>query len=257
MYMFSTDLAVTINVTYTSPADFESPFVNDFRAGSGPVTLTCQVERATGPVTYQWTSTCGNCFAKDEATQSVTLDFPLRASLDDGTHTCTATDSDGGETGCASTVMRIIGMFVSCLLNILPSSHIATSSPAGIGVFVFEYPEASSVLTGGLPNNGIVVALSSQPPGEPLTFAFQCRSGSRTDTSVRHFIGLDGQSRVTGGGLGVSFLGGQPSAIAVNNLQRPDLSAGEEGVYTCRMLDENGDTVDANIGIYRNGFNSE
>ncbi len=123
-------------------------------------------------------------------------------------------------------------------------------------MFVFEYPEeASSVPTGALPNNGIIVALSTRTSS--LTFAFQCRSGSRNDTSVRQFIGLNGQSRSTGGGLMVSFPGGQPSAIAVNNIGRPDLSIEEEGVYTCRMLDENGDTVDTNVGIYRNGFNSE
>ncbi len=45
---------------------------------------------------------------------SVSQDF-LRAGVDDGTHTCTATDSDGG-TGSASFVMRIItGMFVLVL----------------------------------------------------------------------------------------------------------------------------------------------
>ncbi len=61
------------------------------------------------------------------------------------------------------------------------------SSPAGIGVFVFTHNrETSSVPTGGLPNNGIVVALSSpHPNSEAPTFAFQCRSGSRTDRSVR------------------------------------------------------------------------
>ncbi len=121
-------------------------------------------------------------------------------------------------------------------------------------MFVFEYPEASSVPTGALPNNGIVVALSTRT-NDRLTFAFQCRSGSRTDNSFRRFIGLDGQPRITGGGLRVGPNG--LSAIAVNNQDRSDLSAGEEGVYTCRMRDENGDTVEANVGIYRNGFNSE
>ncbi len=121
-------------------------------------------------------------------------------------------------------------------------------------MFVFPYPEVSSVPTGGLPNNGIVVALSTRTSS--LTFAFQCRSGSRTDRSDRQFIGLDGQPHSTGGGLAVSFPP-HPSTIAVHNQGRPDLSAGEEGVYTCRMLDENGDTVDANVGIYRNGFNCE
>ncbi len=121
-------------------------------------------------------------------------------------------------------------------------------------MFVFEYPEASSVPTGALPNNGIVVALSTRTSS--LTFAFQCRSGSKSDRSVRQFIGLDGQPRYTGGGLRVGFFH-HPSSIAVDNKGRPDLSAGEEGVYTCRMLDENEETVDANVGIYRNGFNSE
>ncbi len=89
--------------------------MNDFRAGSGPVNLTCQVEGATGTVSYQWTSTCSYCFAKGPTSQSVTGTF-FRVDIDDGTHTCTATDSDGGETGSASFVMRIIGMFVSSLL---------------------------------------------------------------------------------------------------------------------------------------------
>ncbi len=115
--MFSTDLTVTIDVVYASPADFDRPTVNDFRAGSGPVALTCQVEGATGSVTYLWTSTCTYlCFVlRFRTTPSVTQLF-LRADFDDGTHTCTATDSDGGEIGSASFVMRIIGMFVSSLL---------------------------------------------------------------------------------------------------------------------------------------------
>ncbi len=114
----NTDLTVTIVVDYTPPVDFDRPSESDYRAGSGPVTLTCQVEGATGSVTYQWTSTCtGACFIFHTLGRkpSVTQPF-LRASVDDGTHTCTATDSDGGEIVSASTVMRIIGTFVSSLL---------------------------------------------------------------------------------------------------------------------------------------------
>ncbi len=121
-------------------------------------------------------------------------------------------------------------------------------------MFVFEYShESSSVPTGGLPNNGIVVALSTRST-DRVTFAFNCRSGSRTDDSVRQFIGLNGQPHGPGVELVVTF---GLSAIVVHNQGRLDLSAGEEGVYTCRMVDENGDTVEANVGIYRNGFNSE
>ncbi len=115
--MFSTDLTVTIDVAYTPPVDFDPPSVNDFRASS-EVTLTCQVEGATGSVTYQWTSTCTDqCFVlrSPQTNPSVTQGF-LRAGIDDGTHTCTATDSDGGETGSASFMMRIIGMLLDYVL---------------------------------------------------------------------------------------------------------------------------------------------
>ncbi len=121
---FSSDLTVTIDVDYTPPADFDPPTVNDFRAGSGPATLTCQVEGATGTVSYQWTSTCSNCFARGTS-PSVTGNF-LRVNFDQGTHTCTATDSGGG-TGSASFVMRIIGMFVSSLLCTTISVTVAQS----------------------------------------------------------------------------------------------------------------------------------
>ncbi len=99
--------------------DFDRPSESDFRASSGPVTLTCQVEGATGSVTYQWTSTCtGFCFVlRYPRTNPSATQLFLRPGVDDGTHTCTATDSDGGETGSASTVMSIIGMFVSSLLR--------------------------------------------------------------------------------------------------------------------------------------------
>jgi len=109
----STELAVTVLVDYTLPADFVRPSESDYRAGSGPVTLTCQVEGATGTVSYQWTSTCthSSCFVTGETTESISQDF-LRAGVDGGTHTCTATDGDGGETGSGSTVMNIVGNFV-------------------------------------------------------------------------------------------------------------------------------------------------
>ncbi len=120
---------------------------------------------------------------------------------------------------------------------------------------MFGYDDVpSSVPTGALTNNGIVVALPSEPLGLNHTFSFQCRSGAVIDSpSDRQFIGLDGQPCGTSGGLKVSSI---PSVIGVSNQGRGALSAEEEGVYTCRMLDENGATVEVNVGIYRNGFNS-
>ncbi len=107
----STDLAVTVVVDYTPPVDFDRTADVDYRAGSGPVTLTCQVEGATGTVNYQWSSNCsGDCFVQTQTTQSVSQDMFVRAGVDGGTHTCTASDSSGS--GSGSTVMNIIGMLV-------------------------------------------------------------------------------------------------------------------------------------------------
>ena len=47
--------------------------------------------------------------------------------------------------------------------------------------------------------------------------------------------------------------------LAVTPSSATVLTAEEEGVYTCRMPFQTGssETVDINVGIYRNGFNSE
>ena len=114
----SKELTVTIAVTYTPPTDFIRTSVEDYRAASGPVTLTCQVEGATGTVTYQWTSTCTHpqCFVLNSNfrinDQTLMRSF-VRAGVDDGTHTCTATDSVGS-TGTDSIVMNIVGMSECC-----------------------------------------------------------------------------------------------------------------------------------------------
>ena len=106
---------VTIDVDYTPPVDFDRPSLSDYRAGSGPVTLTCQVEGATGTVTYSWSSECSgtSCVEQSGTDQSLLVTSAvgfLRAGVDDGTYTCTATDSVG-VTGSADTVISIIGMF--------------------------------------------------------------------------------------------------------------------------------------------------
>ena len=94
--------------------DFIRTKVEDYRAASGPVTLTCQAEGATGTVTYQWTSTCtqAQCIVLDSNfridDQMLMRSF-VRAGVDDGTHACTVTDSDG-PTGTNSIVMNIVGM---------------------------------------------------------------------------------------------------------------------------------------------------
>ena len=101
-------LSVSIAVDYARPADF-FPDYNEYRAGSGPVTVTC---KATGPVTgtvsYQWSSTCRNC-----PFQTATSSLIRRAAVhsgDNGTHTCVATKD--GNTATASIDFLIVGKCV-------------------------------------------------------------------------------------------------------------------------------------------------
>ena len=118
-----------------------------------------------------------------------------------------------------------------------------------------------SVPTGVLPNNGIVIA---QDVTSKDRIRFQCRSES-TMTGVGQLVDLDGNSftiEQTSGGFIVQKTGsgsGHPGSVQFRNRvsTEPDLTADDEGVYSCRIPDENGNDVDVNIGVYRNGFNSE
>lgn len=130
---------------------------------------------------------------------------------------------------------------------------------SGAGVYVLE-GDATNVPINAVTNNSIVISQTNRA----LHFHFLCCSGS-TDTNVSRsqLIGLDGTplpatSALAGLSTGALNLHVQPSAITVRSRasHEPDLTLGEEGVYTCRMPDENKDLVELSIGIYRSGFNS-
>ena len=101
--------------TYTPPPDFVGG-PNDFRAAS-TVTLTCEVDGATGAETYLWTSTCtgpgSSCFiytgsGASKITQAISR-TTVRSS-DSGSHTCTATRTTPSEaSGTATFEMNVIG----------------------------------------------------------------------------------------------------------------------------------------------------
>ena len=112
--------------------------------------------------------------------------------------------------------------------------------------------------TGVLPNNGIVAVTSGD------RIAIQCRSGS-TMTGVGQLVDLDGDTfniGMSAGVLSVEQIGsgsGHPGSLQSRNRVGTErtLTAADEGVYSCRIPDETGSDVDVNIGVYRNGFNSE
>ena len=98
------ELFVNISVSYTPPPGVElGP--NEYRAASGPVTVTCNVTGETGLINYQWSSDCRSCPFKTETKRSI-----LRGAVhsgDTGIHTCTATRS--GSKGSASIHFTVKG----------------------------------------------------------------------------------------------------------------------------------------------------
>ena len=105
MLFLSERLTVSIAVDYTRPADFNGG-PNEYRAASGPVTVTCTATGAgSGTISYQWSSNCRNCPFQSATSSSIT-----RAAVhsgDTGTHTCVATR--GGATASASIDIRVVG----------------------------------------------------------------------------------------------------------------------------------------------------
>ena len=91
-------------MSYEPPPDAElGP--NQYRAASGPVNVTCTAVGGTGPVSYQWSSTCRNCPFQTATSNSVT-----RAAVhsgDTGNHTCTATSGPINESETIS--FNIVG----------------------------------------------------------------------------------------------------------------------------------------------------
>ena len=85
---FISELSVNISVSYTPPPGF-IPGPNEYRAASGPVTVTCTAIGGTEDVSYQWSSNCTDCPFSTSKEGEITR----RAvhSGDTGTHTCTAT----------------------------------------------------------------------------------------------------------------------------------------------------------------------
>ena len=98
------ELAVSITVLYVPPPG-TALGPNQFRAASGPVTVTCTAVGGTGPVSYQWSSTCRNCSFQTANSNSVTR--VAVHSGDTGVHTCTATS--GSISGNKTVIFDVVG----------------------------------------------------------------------------------------------------------------------------------------------------
>ena len=246
-------LTVSIAVDYTPPTDTILG-VNEYRAAS-TILLTCLVEGANETFIYTWDSTLGE--QDNNQREGMAL-----LSSDTGNHTCMVTDGVGN-TGNASAEIIVVGMYLTNLYMYLYTIQSISNAnlslrksgdvlffPPGAGIYVIVGDH--SIQIGALPNNSLII---SNDAAETVRFHFVCRSSS-SSSNVGELLGLDGSAVSTGSFFAI--LNVQVGTVDVqNNNGHTAVTAMEQGVYTCHIPDEAGETVDVNIGIYPNGFNSE
>ena len=109
----------------------------------------------------------------------------------------------------------------------------------GAGIYVSGSPSAA------LPNNGMIVAGSSGRIGD-----FRCVSGSR-QSNVGHLFDMNDVDITTSSSDPFFTFRHSPGMVHVRSLR--SLHSNEQGIYTCRIPDETGTTVNVNVGLYLAG----
>ena len=118
----------------------------------------------------------------------------------------------------------------------------------GAGIHVFR-----GIPTGSFTNNSLV---SLNTMDMTFRLRFFCRSDSMME-GVGELIGLDGS--LFGNSILFGISNPQPGELSVVNFvtNSTDLTAGEQGVYTCRIPLQSGEMMEISIGIYPSGFTSK
>ena len=237
------ELKVTISVSYNPPSDAVlGP--NEYRAASGPVTVTCTAIGGTGSISYQWSSDCRSC--PFQTTISRTITRGAVHSGGNGIHTCTATTAQG--VGNASINVTVVGEHAFSLRLSL-SNTIACNC-------IFRCRDTCLPWhTNGLFSNNDLVSLN------PMDMKFRLRLFCRSDSmmeDVGKLIGLNGSPIVTHDSSFFNISNPQPGELYVENIANStNLTDSGQGVYTCRIPLQSGETREINIGIYPSGFRSE
>ena len=133
----------------------------------------------------------------------------------------------------------------------LSKSYVAIYCLQGAGIHVFN--GASTGDLGSLPDNGIVISLGTARP--EFYFRFFCRSDSMM-RNVGVLIGPDETTVTTGDVFKITQH--QPGELRIENtLSQNILTAGDQGVYTCRIPLQSGEMRKINVGVYPSEFNSK
>ena len=99
-------------------------------------------------------------------------------------------------------------------------------------------------------NNGLIIALSSG--SERLRF--ECVSNS-SQSGVGEITGRDGTALYSGGIWSVISPFSRPGVLRVR--ATGVLTAGDQGIYTCTIPDDSGNSIAINVGLYPSGFSGE
>ena len=118
----------------------------------------------------------------------------------------------------------------------------------GAGIHVLN-----GIPSGSFSNNNLV-SLNS------MDTVFRLRIFCRSDSMMRNvgeLIGLNGRAIVSNSFFEIS--NPQPGELSVVNFvhNSTNLPASGQGVYTCRIPLQSGETREINIGIYPSGYNSK
>ena len=135
---------------------------------------------------------------------------------------------------------------------------------AGAGIYVTT--SQLSYSSSSLPNNSIITSSTGSYSyySSRTRMGFYCCSNSTTSGSTGTFIGINGNSY--SGTINVERYGSSSSLAGCMRLYLQKrsysnsqyyLSSSEEGIYTCRMPDSAGRSIDVSVGLYRDGYGSK
>lgn len=200
--------------------------------------LSCQASGGTGMFSYQWSSTCtGNCLlsVNNVAAQTITRD--AARSADSGIYTCTVVDNVGNY-GSNSIEIEVVGkimiffafFYCPCLVWQL----------TGAGFFI------SGI---GTAYNNSILEVSSEGRIPQL----YCLSGFNMSIEG-DWISPEGRDLVAVLNDPFDVIIGSsndPGQLLIETpLSNPHISPADEGVYTCVIPNEDGESEYLHIGLY-------
>ena len=135
---------------------------------------------------------------------------------------------------------------------------------AGAGIYVTN--SQLSYSSSSLPNNSIITSYTGFYSfySSRTRMGFYCCSNSTTSGRTGTFIGINGNSysgtiNVERHGSSHSYAGCMRLYLQKNSYSTSQyyFSSSEEGIYTCRMPDSAGRSIDVSVGLYRDGYGSK